>query len=1182
MGGMTRAGTVNRGRGFRSVFSVLTSVLLLFRASRRVAPLAAACILLSLASIRLGAQEQASQDLDDAARRPPPEKVIAINPNVTWRSSHWAGPLNATLAAMRAQGPFPKFWVAEPDRWHVWVKYFDLPIEVQRYPMLVIRYRVTATGPLKQGYVLWLDDGTGPDSGGLTPSAPDDLVLDGQVHEVTRDLRKNNPKGDLIGMALGVICGPAAPTEFELLGLRFEAAADAANPAPLEDAPVTVAVVDPAGQPVPGANVIVDFERCNWARSAVTDASGKATIRPLANYKAKHMVRVSKPGMTAVEVADLGKAQQPPTVTLSPAHASSISGRVTYEDGSAASGAAVLLSYSGPGLYYDDFAIADAQGRYEFLAVGASEFRCSAAVSSDVQPGVPASATLKPRDLRPGSTLLGASVGLATMNPGEKTTKDLVLAHACTVAGQVIDVTTGQPVPNFRLSGYVQVEGQRYLDSIEMTTDEQGRFKTQVAPGATFFMQWDRQQDQCLIDQQWFRSGNYQPLSNQRITGDRTDLALKVKLRPVQSLSGRVTDEQGQGIKDVAIYFLPETSAPRTDASGAFTLKLAPKDADFDLCAVSADRKRAGVAHLKAGAADAVIRLQPTRSYEGQVLTSDGMPAGSLSFYLDPVIGGERNYQLQQRAKADADGKFKLDSLIPGMTYRAAWSSDNESNRDYDYGEATIDLAALKEGEPIRFEAKQYLNALMGGVVNEKDEPIAGATIDPGQSDLLPQDARNGRSRIVADKAGQFTISRLAAGQLTLRISATGYKSGTFKTPTDSVDFKAVLKPTGTATRLQITVVDQSDKPMPNAPITLWQLKRDRGSKPLASTTSLQTDATGKAALDLPAGEEQGRVMRMILCDLPGHDLALHRAIPNEDTDARLVMRPSGSHWRGVVVSEEGKPIADAKIRVVGIRLDSSDAGYLGFPDELEDLLPQFLYRSDNDGRFEISRFGREAMNLSITSAGKAAENVYLDARRQPASAEERTITLVAGGTVTGRIVFDPPPADPSASADAVHLYFQSDGGPGGGSARVGPDWTFSSNLKAGSYRAVVYISPDNKSLRKYICPAPPKLEAATGKRIEITISMLIGLPLRGKLVTSGSTEGAMVTVSAQDDRLTQATAMVEKDGSWELYLPREGEYQIRYYLPSGERQMRDVRKITLRRDKPADELVIQADSKVQ
>ena len=71
-------------------------------------------------------------------------------------------------------------------------------------------------------YMLWIDDGTGPDGGGFFAIHLSDIQGDGQVHEIRRDLRKFNPQGDLFYFAVGVASGPKGSAIFDLFEIRFE------------------------------------------------------------------------------------------------------------------------------------------------------------------------------------------------------------------------------------------------------------------------------------------------------------------------------------------------------------------------------------------------------------------------------------------------------------------------------------------------------------------------------------------------------------------------------------------------------------------------------------------------------------------------------------------------------------------------------------------------------------------------------------------------------------------------------------------------------------------------------------------------------------------------------------------------------------------------------------------------
>ncbi len=249
----------------------------------------------------------------------PPEKAVVIDPQLPWKSSSWAGHDDTALIAMEEEKDRPRFIVAQAGRRHVWIYYLAIPFDPQHYPIAVLTYRARNTNPDSADYYgLWIDDTTGPNRDNIYPFVSNDFIPDGQVRELRKDLRTLNPKGEITGLALGVNCGKQSPAEFELIGLRFEADPDSRQARPIRlGSPVSIRVVDQAGKPVEGATVTVDAERANWSRSTTTDKDGRASVTPLANNFAKHMLRISKAGMASVELGGYRyKGPLPEQITL--------------------------------------------------------------------------------------------------------------------------------------------------------------------------------------------------------------------------------------------------------------------------------------------------------------------------------------------------------------------------------------------------------------------------------------------------------------------------------------------------------------------------------------------------------------------------------------------------------------------------------------------------------------------------------------------------------------------------------------------------------------------------------------------------------------------------------------------------------------------------------------------------
>ena len=76
-----------------------------------------------------------------------PEKAVALDPNVLWTSTSWAGNNDTKSVSLDDSGDFPKFTVAEANRRHVWTYYFTIPFDPNRYPIAVMTYRARNTNP---------------------------------------------------------------------------------------------------------------------------------------------------------------------------------------------------------------------------------------------------------------------------------------------------------------------------------------------------------------------------------------------------------------------------------------------------------------------------------------------------------------------------------------------------------------------------------------------------------------------------------------------------------------------------------------------------------------------------------------------------------------------------------------------------------------------------------------------------------------------------------------------------------------------------------------------------------------------------------------------------------------------------------------------------------------------------
>ena len=387
----------------------------------------------------------------------------------------------------------------------------------------------------------------------------------------------------------------------------------------------------------------------------------------------------------------------------------SISGKVTYPDGSPAVRALVQYTYVGYRNKWvsNDFVLTDAQGHYGFDHVPAAGFYYSW-MNPESEQDARGGAGVAAQDLRVGSKFLCKSKSFI-IKSGERLEQDLRFEEGVLLAGKVIDVGTNKPVPNMEMQLATETS-QHYIASQNVIADANGHFRAAVPFGSDvmYHCYRSRSKNTYLMDQEWHRRNVYIEDLLFGVTEDHLDVKFKVKLIPLQPLTGQVIDAKGAAVSNAVVYVHGDLPAARTDDAGVFTLKAAFADCAFDIFVESEDKSQAGIVHLQAGINRAKITLTPTQSFTGQVTSTEGKPVGNLVFHLELRLNRDGISWVSRPLVADQEGAFKVMHLCPEATYHAYWTSSTDQNRDYAYGHATIDLN--KTDNTIRFTAQKYLH----------------------------------------------------------------------------------------------------------------------------------------------------------------------------------------------------------------------------------------------------------------------------------------------------------------------------------------------------------------------------------------------------------------------------------------------------------------------------------------
>jgi Carboxypeptidase regulatory-like domain len=274
--------------------------------------------------------------------------TIVIDLKRNWEPSGFtaSGVKLSAHGAMNLSGEFPKFSSNDPGRRSLFVYEFNLPIELSQYPTFTLKYRAHNIDTNNTLTCIWIIEG---DTLARFPLIDfDKLTVDDKPHEIQVDLPSapvdstGTPfqNGQIHGIFVGVMNAPGGEGSIELLDMSF-ASADKAAQAAQVDQPIHVRVVDPKGQPVKGAALVVDAERKSAARSATTDSDGLATITPIKNELDEHAIEVNAPELVSITRTIDGFSSG--TLEISPPKGMQVGGFIQDETGKPIGGALVSV-----------------------------------------------------------------------------------------------------------------------------------------------------------------------------------------------------------------------------------------------------------------------------------------------------------------------------------------------------------------------------------------------------------------------------------------------------------------------------------------------------------------------------------------------------------------------------------------------------------------------------------------------------------------------------------------------------------------------------------------------------------------------------------------------------------------------------------------------------------------------
>jgi protocatechuate 3,4-dioxygenase beta subunit len=419
-------------------------------------------------------------------------------------------------------------------------------------------------------------------------------------------------------------------------------------------APLTVVVLAPDKQPVPGAAVKAEHTRRQGAvgfwswrdteryGSGRTDADGKAALGGMPQVAVAVTVDHPDYALHQSTVEIRGPATHEHIIHLDAGGV--LEGKVLDPDGEGVEGAEVKLrgavrpqTRSGPGGAF----------RLESVGVGTAEV---IATADGFGPGFFGERLgwddPVPIHVRAGDTVSGI---------------EIVLGHATFLLGRVID-DTKQPVEGVVVYGWIS-NAISFDGSVK--SDADGKFR--VGPFTV------REQGQAQV---WFNAGDHviEPVRGKFVEPGK-DLAVgTVKATRKATVRGVVVGEDGQPVDDAMVTARPGYTSVGVKPDGTFEVaRLRPGKVSLQAESQDPARKSRPVQlQVAVGEVrDSVeIALRPARSIKGRVITPDGKPRLGADVAIQPldyeVITDEYVYTSYDHASPGLDGRFEFANLPEG------------------------------------------------------------------------------------------------------------------------------------------------------------------------------------------------------------------------------------------------------------------------------------------------------------------------------------------------------------------------------------------------------------------------------------------------------------------------------------------------------------------------------------
>jgi hypothetical protein len=442
----------------------------------------------------------------------------------------------------------------------------------------------------------------------------------------------------------------------------------------------TISVTDAGGTPVAGALVVaygvgdpsssapylangLELRPGDGPLTAKTGADGRAKFTQLPRTQVA--VVAQKRGF-AEGYAFEGKN----TIRLTPS--SALSGTITGPDGTPLAGVAVVLFADF--MWHFERTVSDAHGKYQFEDL--------MALGWDMSAWAPGTTGTGKYRLWLDSERFAIPTRTIVLEPRKPQVFDIKAQKPGVVKVTVVEDGTDKPVPGVRVWGFDAETGSS--GRFNAYTDEHGmaRFYSTPAqlnlsiagPPEGVYLKGDMSQSRG---------------SASSIVLDGNDVETTLVMPPIAGplieVSGTCTRPDGSPATDATVnasagrFVAADSSsfirARQTDARGKFTLAGVPAGLPLHIYAETKDRTFAGATTVETPAKpdrdfQLGVKLGPTVAVDGVFRDARAKPVGGKKFRVSPQVESQDFPFVVREAESDADGRFKISGIVPGLHYR--------------------------------------------------------------------------------------------------------------------------------------------------------------------------------------------------------------------------------------------------------------------------------------------------------------------------------------------------------------------------------------------------------------------------------------------------------------------------------------------------------------------------------